>query len=509
MKTARRFVGFVVFFGIVAVVLFGARQFIQSRGEEGPDEVSPVLDETLVAEGTLRVTVGATGAVSPERQTPLTFETPGRVAEVLVRPGDRVTAGQVLARLDTADIEMAVRAAELAVESQRAAYDALTSPARETDVAAAQAAVDAAQAALGAAYGTAPSANQVEIARLQTEMARNQLWQAQLQRDISASASGGLAFDVSGLIPDGVDVPPGVIDQVNGALSGLVSVPSLSSGLNATAGLNQAEFGVQIADASFQGTAGRGANVGSVAQAQAAVTSAQAALDRLLNGPNDTDLQLADLGLRQAELALEQARATLDKAVITAPFDGVVASVNAVTGELPPTQQPAVLLVDESMLYLDLAVDETDVVSVAVGQPAELRFDALPDSSVSGVITRVADVPIVAGQLVSYPVRVAIDPSDAPVRLGMTATATVVVQELDDALIVPNRFIRLDRATQQAYLTIESDDGRFTEIPVGLGVRNQTESQIVSGVEAGQRIVIVARSTFDPFGGPPPAAGPR
>ena len=50
MKTARRFVGFLVFFGIVAAVLFGARQFIQSRGEEGPDEVSPVLDETTVAE---------------------------------------------------------------------------------------------------------------------------------------------------------------------------------------------------------------------------------------------------------------------------------------------------------------------------------------------------------------------------------------------------------------------------------------------------------------------------
>jgi RND family efflux transporter MFP subunit len=339
-------------------------------------------------------------------------------------------------------------------------------------------------------------------------MARNQLWQAQLQRDLSGQ-QGGLSFDVVGLVPDGVDVPQDVIDQVNGALSGLVSVPSLTSGVDMTAGLNQAEFGVDIADASFAATAGRGANAGTVAQAQAAVTSAQAALDRLLNGPTDIDLQMADLGLRQAELALEQARATLDKAVITAPFDAVVAAVNASVGELPPTQQAAFLLVDDSVLYLDLGVDETDVVDIAAGQPAELRFDALPDAEVTGVITQVAEAPVVAGQLVTYPVRVAIDASDAPVRLGMTSTATVVVQELADALIVPNRFIRLDRASQQAYITIETDDGRFTEIPVELGLRNQTESQIVSGVEEGQRLVIVARSTFDPFGGPPPAAGPR
>ncbi|MFN8378525.1 MAG: efflux RND transporter periplasmic adaptor subunit [Anaerolineae bacterium] len=508
MKALRRVIGLVVFVTIVAAVLFGVRQFIQSRGDQGPDAVSPILEEMTVERGELRVTVGATGAVTPERQVPLTFEVPGIVADVLVEPGQRVAAGDVLVRLDTADLEMSIRAAELVVDSQQAVYDALTAPVRDIDVAAAQAVVDAAQASLAAAYGTAPSNNQVEIARLQSEMARNQLWQAQLQRDLSANQTG-LSFDVSGLIPDGADVPQDVIDQVNNALAGLVSVPSTGSSANFTAGLNQAEYGVDIADASYSATAGRGANAGSVAQAQAAVVSAQSALDRLLNGPSELDLQMAEIGLQQAQLALDQARSTLEQAVIYAPFDGVVAAVNAVSGELPPTQQPAVLLVDESKLYLDLAVDETDVVDMAVGQPADLRFDALPDARVTGVITRVADTPVLAGQLVSYPVRVAIDPSEAPVRLGMTSTATVVVQELDDVLVVPNRFIRLDRASQQAYVTIETDDGRFTEIPVQLGLRNQTESQVVSGLDEGQRIVIVARSTFDPFSGPPRAAAPR
>lgn len=508
MKTLRRVTGLIVFAALAAAVLFGARQFIQSRGDEGLDAGNPILEQMTVERGELRVTVGAAGAVSPERQVPLAFEAPGLVAGVLVEPGQRVAAGDPLARLDTADLDMTVRAAQLAVDSQRAAFDALTAPAREIDVAAAQAVVDAAQASLAAAYGTAPSTNQVEIARLQADLARNQLWQAQLQRDISASQPG-ISFDVGSLVPDGSDVPQDVIDQVNGALAGLITMPPAGSGANFTAGLNQAEYGVDIADSSFAATAGRGANAGTVAQAQAAVVNAQAALDRLLNGPTDLDLQMAELGIQRAELALEQARAALDKTVIYAPFDGVVAAVNAVAGELPPAQQPAVLLVDESQLYLDLAVDETDVVDMAVGQPAELRFDALPDSEVTGVISRVAATPLVTGQLVSYPVRVAIDPSDAPVRLGMTSTATVVVQELEDALVVPNRFIRLDRASQQAYVTIETEDGRFTEIPVELGLRNQTESQVVSGLDEGQRIVIVARSTYDPFSGPPRAAAPR
>lgn len=502
MRLLRRIVTALLFAGMIAAVLLGANTFIQSRGEPEPQE-SPVLDELIVGHGELRVTVGATGAIAPARQTPLLFEAPGFVSEVLVQQGDRVAAGDVLARLDTADLDLALRAAELAVDSQRAAYEALTTPARAEDVAVAEAAVNAAQAALGAAYGTAPGANQVEIARLQTELARNQLWQAQLQRDLSGAVSSGLSFDVGALVPPDAGVSQDLIDQVNSALAGLVSVPSPSSGVNLSAGLNQAEYGVAIADASFEGTAARGANAGSVAQAQGALASAQAALDRLLHGPTDLDLQLADLGLRQAELALAQARATLAKAVLTAPFDGVVAQVNLVAGEPPSTQAAAVVLIDDAQVYLELAVDETDVVEISAGQPVELRFDALPDAAVTGIIDRVAEVPVVAGQLVTYPVRVALDPTSEPVRLGMTATATVIVRELADALVVPNRFIRLDRTTQQAYVTIETDDGLFTEIPVELGVRNQSESEVLVGLEAGQRLVIVARSTFDPFSGPP------
>jgi HlyD family secretion protein len=109
---------------------------------------------------------------------------------------------------------------------------------------------------------------------------------------------------------------------------------------------------------------------------------------------------------------------------------------------------------------------------------------------------------VVAGQLVTYPVRVTLDAGDEPIRIGMSATATIVVNEVPDALILPNRFLRIDRATQQAFVTVERSTGVFEEVPVELGLRNETESQIVEGIEAGQRVVLLPRGTFDPFGGP-------
>ncbi len=469
-----------------------------AQGTPNPPDTQ-IIDQTTAEVGQLRLTVSATGAVIPQRQVPLLFAGSGVVREVLVKVGDSVKAGDPLARLDTVELEAAVNDAQAALDQQRIAYEALTSPPRPEDLAAAQAGVNAAEASLNAAYSSR-NPDQAQIAQLQSDLARNRLWQAQLQRDIAVNTPG-FSPDVSGLIPAGANVPPAVVDQINQGLSGLIPSVSAPSADSFTAGLNQAEYGVQIADANAAAAANRGADPGSVASANAAVVSAREQLDQLKNGPNDFDLQAAEINVNSAQLAVEQAQAALDRATLVAPFDGVIAQNNLVEGEIAPADQPAMLLVDNSALLVDLAIDETDVVKVQVGQPVELSFDALPDAQITGKVTRVALVPNVVGQLVSYSVRVMLDPTDQPVRIGMSATATIITDELNNVLTLPNRFIRIDRTTQNAFVTIQEDNGHFTEIPVTLGLRNDLDSQITDGLQAGQRVILLPRSAFDLFGG--------
>ncbi|PJF25458.1 MAG: hypothetical protein CUN53_12690, partial [Phototrophicales bacterium] len=381
-------------------------------------------------------------------------------------------------------------------------------PPREVDLAVAQAALDAANAQVAAAASTGVTAQQREIARLQAELARNQLWQAQLQRDLALAPRPPVNFapDISQFIPDDADVPQEVIDQANAALASLFPSVSFAPSISAqelNAGLTQAEFGVQIADSNAQAVASRGSDAASLASANAAVTAAQVALDRLIDGASDLDRQMAEIGLLQAQLAVEQARLALDRAVLTAPFDGVVAQLNLRAGEPSPTNQPAALLVDTSAYYVDLTVDETDVVRVAVGQPVEFRIDALPDAGITGRVTQIAVAPTVIGQLVTYQVRVRLDPTDQPVRIAMSATATVIVDERESVLTIPNRFIRIDRATGETFVTIEREPGRFVEVPVQLGARSETTSEVISGIEPGQRVVLLPRDAFNLFGGPP------
>ncbi|MEL6151269.1 MAG: efflux RND transporter periplasmic adaptor subunit [Chloroflexota bacterium] len=435
-----------------------------------------ILDEFTVEPDSLIVSVSATGVIEPERSVDLAFELSGPVANICgredddlaqricIQEGDSVRQGDILAQLDADELEAAVREAEIALELQELALESLVAPPREVDIIAAEAAVAAAEASIPAA-GFGPTREQVEIARVQAELARNQLWQTQLNRDIILST--GREF---------YDGNVGEIQQ-EGAVSA-------------------AEFGVDIAEAQIEATIRSGGGAGAIASAEAQLVASQIALENLLEGPDDVDLLRFEIQLDQARLSLESARSALEDSQIAAPFDGVVAQYNLTPGEDPPVDQPAVQIIDNSAFYVELGIDESDVVDIAVGQSVSLRLDALPEAEISGTIERIAITPDPTSTTVVYRARVRLDPTEANVRVGMSTTATIVTRELNDVLIVPNRFIRVDRDSQQAFVTIQRPDERFEEIPVVLGERNAQISQIVSGVEPGQRIVQIPRETL-------------
>jgi HlyD family secretion protein len=477
MRIVRTIIIVALLVGVAIVVLQGV---VANGGvtAQASSRSSLVQDEALVELSDLEVTVNATGTIAPARQVTLSFELNTLpVKEVLVREGQPVEAGDVLARLDMADLELALRGAQLALEQQRIMYNALLDPAREVDIAVAQAAVDAAQAAVNAAFDSAPDSADREMARLQAELARNRLWQQQLQRDQIVNP----------------EIPEGVPEQ-------FIPKPSQEQIRQLEAGLAQVDYGVLIADANVAGVLSRGPDSGSLASANAQLVAAQIQLNRLLDGPEDLDVQRAELQMRQAELGVELAQANLDRGTLVAPFSGVIARSNLTVGELP-SASGVIELIDDGEFYVDLAIDETEVADVQVGQPVTLQLDALPEAAVTGRISRVAQTPTRIGQVVTYIARVRLDPTLEPIRVGMNATARIKVQQLDDVLTLRNRFIRIDRATQAAYVTIQREDGRFEEVEVELGLRNQTHSQILSGLTAGQRVVLLPREELSIFGG--------
>ncbi len=465
-----------------------------------------ILDAMLVERGELVVTVSGTGTIAPARQALLSFQLSAPVAAIMADDGAFVEAGAVIARLDPTDFELALAEVRAALEQQQAAFDALVTPPRASEIAVAEANLNAARASYSAATQNGTTQNDVEIARLQYELAGNQLWQTQLQRDQitdSSTVEPLTRDDVPQIVEDnltedqiqlGLDAANDLIADLNAQLSGQTV---MQRGQAETA-ITQAEYGVAIADANYIAAQNRGLNYSALSSANLELVNSEIALNRLLNGPDEFDLRRAELDLERARLAVALAEANASQTELIAPFSGIIAENRLVVGELPPTQAPSVVLLDTRAYYVDLPIDETDIVKVAEGQRVVFTVDALPNAEITGKVVRVSYIPDRIGQLVTYIARVELDPTAEPIRVGMSATARIIVQELGDVLRVRNRFIRIDRATGEAFVTVQDGNGAFREVLVVLGQRNDDYSEIISGLQVGERIVLVPRGTVIP-----------
>jgi HlyD family secretion protein len=284
------------------------------------------------------------------------------------------------------------------------------------------------------------------------------------------------------------------LNQTYAAMDRLVEQGKFAEKNALQAQADQQVEAAQIANLRYQ-EAQQAPGYAQTASAQASVEQAQAALDRLRQGPDQADLDIATLQISQAEAALEIAQHNLANAVLTAPFAGVVAGVNLHLGE-PAGPLPAVVLADVSSFYLDVLVDEVDVASVRAGQSVTVTLDALPNLILSATVEKVAPVAQVNAGVVSYPVRLALAPVADQLRGGLTATAAIVVAEVRDVVLVPNWAIRRDRDTGAAFVSVLRN-GALVEVPVTLGARDENYSEVVSGLEAGEIAAVSdQRDTF-------------
>ena len=96
-----------------------------------------------------------------------------------------------------------------------------------------------------------------------------------------------------------------------------------------------------------------------------------------------------------------------------------------------------------------------------IGQQASISLDALPETELAGEVTSIASKANLVTGVISYQMRIDIDPTDAPLRVGISATASIITAIAEDALVVQNRLIEIDRENDRAYVEVVQD----TEFP--------------------------------------------
>jgi HlyD family secretion protein len=247
--------------------------------------------------------------------------------------------------------------------------------------------------------------------------------------------------------------------------------------------VQQAQAAVTQAQAQLTALEG-GGTAANLAAAQSQVVQAQSNLDALTAPAAAPDIAAAKAGVVQAQTAVATAQHNLDLATLKAPFDGVVEAVNVQPGGIVSATTAALTLVDRSRLHVDINLSETDAARVAVGQPVALTFDALPNVILAGKVADIAPAATVQQNVVTYPVQVEFDPGTTPVKVGMSATADIQVQQIKDAILVPSRAVQTS-GSAQSVVVLQGPQQVPVPVQVETGPTSNGQTQIVGCVATG------------------------
>jgi multidrug resistance efflux pump len=153
-----------------------------------------------------------------------------------------------------------------------------------------------------------------------------------------------------------------------------------------------------------------------------AFQSAVAQYNLAVNHPTDTELAVAGAQLAQAQAALDAAKVSLANARIVAPFDGTVLAINPKVGESVTASAAVATLADLTKMQVIVNLDENSLTGVKVGQSVSLTVDAIGGITLTAKVRKIGLLGSATTGVVSVPVTIDIDPTDAPIYPGLSAT---------------------------------------------------------------------------------------
>jgi len=242
----------------------------------------------------------------------------------------------------------------------------------------------------------------------------------------------------------------------------------------------------------------------SVRTAQSALTSALAA-EEPVEGQDGGDRTAAEAAIAAAQTGVEVAQQAVADTELVSPIPGIVGTVSYVVGEAAVSTgtQGGITVLPDGPLEVVADFAESDAAGIDVGAPATVTFDALAGEQAEGSVIAVDPVATTsASGLITYSVRVqVVDPPDA-VREGMTASVSVLVDEVTDALIVPQGAIT--GSGDRASVLVQGPDGTAERTSVTVGLQGDAGTEVTGGLAEGDVLVIPSADDLSfPEGGVP------
>jgi HlyD family secretion protein len=436
-----------IILALSAIGYFGYR-IIQARQQSN---TLSSLQTITATRGSLTATVGATGTVRPDQSAIITWQTTGIVDQVYVQVGQVITAGQMLASLTLSSLPQTIILAQSDLITTQRQLDDLQNSKTSTEQALQN--LNVSQQAVYDAQHTLVRFDQKaykdDLDRSQKNLVDKKDSLDQAQKDFDPYKD----WDPSNATRKNYEQR--LTDAQIAYDEAVRKVKSL-------------ELQHQSAQANLDA-------------ANATLADAKRLYDRVKDGPNPDDIKVL-------QTRIAAAQATLDMAKLTAPFAGTITEVEVKPGDQVSPASLAFRLDNLKRLLVDVQVSEVDINTIQVGQAVNLSFDAILNKQYKGVVSQVAPVGTVLQGVVEFAVTVELTDANTDVKPGMTAAVNIIINQITDTLLVPNRAVRVVNGQRVVYIL--SND-QLQAVNVTLGASSDSQSQVTEGnLQVGDQIVL-------------------
>ncbi len=450
--------------GIVAVLLLGIGGYFAFFRH------APTYQFVTVRQESIAETVSVTGNTTPLRSVSLGFQNSGTIARVYRELGARVSAGDVIAELNTANLSAALQQTQAAYNAAVASRSSTSLPETGTQ----------ARNAYLSAYTTLDTLIKNDVDTFfggptvygpqlliiapndYGELSKERTALTYEMQVYQQSLAGASSSDPSTLLASATAVARDVSNFLD-----TLAVVANASGSNVTA-----------------------TQLTALATARTGVTTLLATL----SSARDTYLtksvgatSLADASVEQAAAGVAAAQANFQGTRIVAPISGVLTQQDAKVGQLASPGTPLVSIIGSSGFEVDAGVSETDVGKLTVGNAVTMTLDAFPNETFAGSVFYIAPAQTNTQGVISYQIKISFNKADPRLKSGLTANIDIQTKQKDNVLILPQ------------YAILQNDAGTFVETlennavkqnPVTLGIADQKgDVEIISGVSLGEQVL--------------------
>lgn len=521
-----------IIIGAILVVVLIIVGFFIFKEKELPYVLAEVTKGNIVEE------ISATGEVELAEEVDLRFKTSGIIESINVKVGDPVKKGTYLVRLAGGEVYSQYLQAQASYNQAKAKLDQLLAGATSEEIRVAEQVVENAQIALEDAktkaendltqdYNSAlvylvNSSSQcskatADLKDMERKYFNDNSSLSKIFREKRAQAENvflGIShLGIKGakeLTGDAVDSP--TYDNIDLALTKIwsavqkitnaldytkiaMSDPTLVEDVSSTdkttidtdiTNINTTFTNINTAQTNIANQ--KITNQTNINSAESTLKKAEVDMEELKAPPRTVDIAVYQADVDKYRANMNEYSQKLKDASIIAPFDGVVAKIDAKIGEVVGVNDKVIVsLISPGNFQIRADISEADIRKVDISDPVEIVLDAFPEEKWLGRVVEIEPAETIIGGIVYYRVKILFEKAGEGIKSGMTADATIQTNERENALNVPYRSIMF-KNDKRFVRVIKEGEIEEREIQTGLK-GNKGEIEIISGLKEGDKVI--------------------